>query len=181
MLAASLNAFFALLRFEGPSAAAAAAPRRGAGAPSPSPSVTPLPKGEARSTPIMPLAPFQKSDKKRSLHGLGSPFGRAGAKRLRGLISPLTTRFLDGAILPAGSERQQMQFIATTPSREKVTPKSPRLRSNESPSGAFKRQNGLALARWRGFAPTSSAGFSELQIIKIFFPLKMPRAARRAF
>ena len=117
----------------------------------------------------MPLAPFQKSDKKRSLHGLGSPFGRAGAKRLRGLISPLTTRFLNGAILPQGSERQQMQFIATTPSREKVTPKSPRLRSNESPSGAFKRQNGLALARWRGFAPTSSAGFSELLIIKIFF------------
>ena len=36
MLAASLNAFFSLLRFEGPSAAAAAAPRRGAGAPSPS-------------------------------------------------------------------------------------------------------------------------------------------------
>ena len=86
-----------------------------------------------------------------------------------------------GGSSPQGSERQQMQFIATTPSREKVTPKSPRLRSNESPSGAFKRQNGLALARWRGFAPTSSAGFSELLIIKIFFPLKMPRAARRAF
>ena len=30
-------------------------------------------------------------------------------------------------------------------------------RSNESPSGAFKRQNGLVPARWRGFAPTSSA------------------------
>ena len=29
-------------------------------------------------------------------------------------------------------------------------------RSNESPSGAFKRQNGLAAARWRGLAPTSS-------------------------
>ena len=36
MLAASLKAFFALLRFESPSAAAAAAPRRGARAPSPS-------------------------------------------------------------------------------------------------------------------------------------------------
>ena len=32
----------------------------------------------------------------------------------------------------------------------------PRLRSNESPSGAFKRQSGLAQARWRGLAPTSS-------------------------
>ena len=30
-------------------------------------------------------------------------------------------------------------------------------RSNESPSGAFKQPNGLALARWRGLAPTSSS------------------------
>ena len=29
-------------------------------------------------------------------------------------------------------------------------------RNNESPSGAFKRPNGLASARWRGLAPTSS-------------------------
>ena len=34
--------------------------------------------------------------------------------------------------------------------------KSLRLRSNESPSGAFEQQNGLASARWRGRAPTSS-------------------------
>ena len=34
--------------------------------------------------------------------------------------------------------------------------KSLRLRSNESPSGAFEQQNGLAQARWRGRAPTSS-------------------------
>ena len=34
------------------------------------------------------------------------------------------------------------------------------LRSNESPSGAFKRQSGLAQARWRGVAPTSSVGFA---------------------
>ena len=34
-----------------------------------------------------------------------------------------------------------------------------RLRSNESPSGAFKRQSGLAQARWRGLAPTSSGSF----------------------
>ena len=32
----------------------------------------------------------------------------------------------------------------------------PRLRSNESPSGAFKQRSGLAQARWRGLAPTSS-------------------------
>ena len=34
--------------------------------------------------------------------------------------------------------------------------KSLRLRSNESPSGAFEQQNGLVQARWRGLAPTSS-------------------------
>ena len=34
--------------------------------------------------------------------------------------------------------------------------KSLRLRSNESPSGAFEQQNGLAQTRWRGLAPTSS-------------------------
>ena len=91
LLAASLKAFFALLRFESPSAAAAAAPRRGAVAPSPSAPVgrihlsvcsrwshPPLPEGEARSTPSMPLVPFQKRGKKRAHHGLGSPLGRAG-------------------------------------------------------------------------------------------------------
>ena len=134
MLAASLNAFFSLLRFEGPSAAAAAAPRRGAGAPSPSPSVTPCPlfvatrhlppaggrlsKGEARSAPITPLAPFQKRGRKRSLHGLGSPFGRAGAKRLRGFFSSLARC----------SRREPAPADAVChcgPSREKAKEKSP--------------------------------------------------------
>ena len=111
--------FFALLRFEGPSAAAAAAPRRGAGAPSPSPSVTPLPEGEARSTPAMPLAPFQKRGKKRALHGLGSPFGRAGAKRLRG--------FPADAEAPAGERAPADTVRRYGPSREKVNPKQPQL------------------------------------------------------
>ena len=119
MLAASLNAFFSLLRFEGPSAAAAAAPRRGAGAPSPSPSVTPCPlfvatrhlppaggrlsKGEARSAPVMPLAP---------------PFGRAGVKRLRGFVSS-----------PARCSRREPAPADAVchcgPSREKAKEKSP--------------------------------------------------------
>ena len=62
-LAASLNAFFALLRFEGPSAAAAAAPRRGAGVPSPS-----APDGRSHLSqrerqeerPVCPWYPFEK-------------------------------------------------------------------------------------------------------------------------
>ena len=39
--------------------------------------------------------------------------------------------------------------------REEHTRNS-RLRSNEVPSGDFKRQNGLASARWKGLTPTSS-------------------------
>ena len=35
----------------------------------------------------------------------------------------------------------------------------------QSPSGAFKRQRGLAQARWRGFAPTSSVGFAIKDIL----------------
>ena len=53
-----------------------------------------------------------------------------------------------------------MPFTVTTLSGENVNRKNPRLRSNESPSGAFKRQSGLAQARWRGIAPTSSVGFA---------------------
>ena len=75
-----------------------------------------------------------------------------------------TARFHADANAPAWSQRRQNAVSRCDLSHEKVTPKSPRLRSNESPSGAFKRQNGLALARWRGFAPTSSAVVSELQI-----------------
>ena len=37
----------------------------------------------------------------------------------------------------------QMQLTVTPPSREKGIQKSPRLRSNKSPSGAFKWQSGL--------------------------------------
>ena len=73
MLAASLKAFFALLRFESPSAAAAAAPRRGAGAPSPSPSVTPCPLfcRCATSSPDRGKS-FKGRGKKHSHYALGS-------------------------------------------------------------------------------------------------------------
>ena len=67
-----------------------------------------------------------------------------------------------GGSSPQGSQRLQLPFAVTTPSREKENLKNPRLRSNESPSGAFKRQNVLAGARWRGLAPTRSAGLAVL-------------------
>ena len=49
-----------------------------------------------------------------------------------------------------------------------------RLRSNESPSGAFKRQSGLASARWRGFAPTSSAFGAKREHIRRKCALQKP-------
>ena len=57
----------------------------------------------------------------RPLHGLDSPFGRAGAKRLRGFVPPLTR------MLPQGSQRLQRPFAVTTPSREKENLKNPQI------------------------------------------------------
>ena len=51
-----------------------------------------------------------------------------------------------------GTQTVRFEDTLTTDCGEK----SLRLRSNESPSGAFEQQNGLAQARWRGRAPTSS-------------------------
>mgnify|MGYP002534765885 CR=1 FL=1 len=51
-----------------------------------------------------------------------------------------------------GTQTVRFEDTLTTDCGEK----SLRLRSNESPSGAFEQQNGLAQARWRGLAPTSS-------------------------
>ena len=45
-----------------------------------------------------------------------------------------------------GRSELQMQLTTTTPPVKKAFQPSPRLRSNESPSGAFKRQSGLPLA-----------------------------------
>ena len=101
--------FFSLLRFEDSSAAAAAAPRGGAGC---ALSVT---FGDtlspfcrcATSSPDRGKS-FKGRGKKHSLHSLGSPFGRAGAKRLRGFVSQLTR------CSPQGSECQQMPSAVTT-------------------------------------------------------------------
>ena len=88
-LAASLNAFLCSAISRPLSRCGGSSPQGSGGALSGCSrwSHPPLPEGEARSTPSMPLVPFQKRGKKRAHHGLGSPFGRAGAKRLRGLAS----------------------------------------------------------------------------------------------
>ena len=59
----------------------------------------------------------------------------------------ITFNYKDGA--------QTVRFEDTLTADE-AEGKSWRLRSNESPSGAFEQQNGLASAKWRGQAPTSS-------------------------
>ena len=61
----------------------------------------------------------------------------------------------ESGVLRGGKNLHREQILAALYFSE-----SPRLRSNESPSGAFKRQSGLAQARWRGVAPTSSVGFA---------------------
>ena len=117
--------FFALLRFEGPSAAAAAAPRGGAGC---ALSVT---FGDtlspfcrcATSSPDRGKS-FKGRGKKRSHHALGSPFGGAGAKRLRGF----TPRRGAGSPLARCSHREPAAADAVCrydSSREKTKKKSP--------------------------------------------------------
>ena len=59
-------------------------------------------------------------------------------------------------------------------------------RNNEVPSGDFKRQNGLATARWRGLAPTSSVlGFhrsrSFLGCTKNLYGLQITRTVCTAY
>ena len=53
-------------------------------------------------------------------------------------------------------------------SREKTSLENPRLRSNESPSGAFKRQSGLR-KQMEGLCPDKLRKFSRLAKLKIFF------------
>ena len=50
----------------------------------------------------------------------------------------------------------QAQHVYLSLGDKEERTRNSRLRSNEVPSGDFKRQNGLASARWRGFTPTSS-------------------------
>ena len=45
------------------------------------------------------------------------------------------------------------------PPREKELQKNPRVRSNESPRGAFKRQNGLAFSKMAGPRPDTFRRF----------------------
>ena len=72
-----------------------------------------------------------------------------------------------------------MPFTVTTLSGENVNRKNPRLRSNESPSGAFKRQSGLR-KQMEGLCPDKLRRFSRIANIKIFFPLKMAKAHAEA-
>ena len=65
------------------------------------------------------------------------------------------------------------------PPREKAIRENPRMRSNKSPSGAFKRQNGLR-KQMEGLCPNKLRRFSRIANHNKI-PLKMPKATRRAF
>ena len=58
---------------------------------------------------------------------------------------------------------------------EKGVLKSPRLRSNESPGGAFKRQSGLR-KQMEGLCPDKLRRLFRTPKFKIYFPLNMRRA-----
>ena len=58
---------------------------------------------------------------------------------------------------------------------EKGVLNSPRLRSNESPSGAFKRQSGLR-KQMEGLCPDKLRRLFRTPKFKIYFPLNMRRA-----
>ena len=65
------------------------------------------------------------------------------------------------------------------PPREKAIRENPRMRSNKSPSGAFKRQSGLR-KQMEGLCLNKLRRFFRIANYNKI-PLKMPRAKRRAF
>ncbi|HAQ96515.1 MAG TPA: hypothetical protein DCR92_04565 [Faecalibacterium sp.] len=106
MLAASLNAFFSLLRFEGPSAAAAAAPRRERGHP-------------LRLLPMVAATSPKERGKKRSHYALGTlSKERQEALPPRPWLSlreswreaPERAHFLAGAMLPQGASASRCRL-----------------------------------------------------------------------
>ena len=71
------------------------------------------------------------------------------------------------------SRQQQMLFFVTTLSGENVNRKNPRLRSNESPSGAFKRQSGLR-KQMEGLCPDKLRRFFRFTKLKFYFRYLWP-------
>ena len=65
--------------------------------------------------------------------------------------------------------------VFIVPFCEKGVLKSPRLRSNESPSGAFKRQSGLR-KQMEGLCPDKLRRLFRTPKFKINFPLMMRKA-----
>ena len=113
MLAASLKAFFALLRFAGPSAAAAAAPRRGAGAPSPSAPVGRIHLSQRERQETFPLRPWLPLRERCPRAGGGGTKCQKGNSWHR---KAMTERVCSpaGANAPGGSRRQHMPLTFTT-------------------------------------------------------------------
>ena len=87
--------------------------------------------------------------------------------------------FTSGAAMVNGRSELQMQLTATTPPVKKHFSQDRVCAARKAPVGLLSGR-AVCVSRWRGFAPTSSAGLAEMQI-KIIIPLSMRRATRSAF
>ena len=97
----------------------------------------------------------------------------------RGLRAAPNAIFTGGAAMVKGRSELQMQLTATTPPVKKHFSQDRVCAARKAPVGLLSGR-AVCVSRWRGFAPTSSAGLAEMQI-KIIIPLSMRRATRSAF
>ena len=97
----------------------------------------------------------------------------------RGLRAAPNAIFTGGAAMVNGRSELQMQLTATTPLVKRGFRKARVCAAMKAPVGLLSG-SAVCVSRWRGFAPTSSAGLAEMQI-KIIIPLFMRRATRSAF
>ena len=97
----------------------------------------------------------------------------------RGLRAAPNAIFTGGAAMVKGRSELQMQLTVTTPPVKKHFSQARVCAAMKAPVGLLSGR-AVCVSRWRGFAPTSSAGFSESRIKTI--PLSMRRAnAERIF
>ena len=91
-----------------------------------------------------------------SLAGLFALWASTQTNQFYGVAAASPSVWFPGWMEFEQQHPMQTQHIYLSLGDKEERTRNSRLRSNEVPSGDFKRQNGLASARWRGFTPTSS-------------------------
>ena len=118
-----------------------------------------LPAGERgrplRLLPMVAATSPKGRGKKHSRYALGSPFGRAGAKRLRGFVPP------------QGASGSKMLFAATTPPVKMCLERPCGCAAMKAPVGLSSRR-AVCDSRWKDFVLTS-VGAAPNTNIKIIF------------